>query len=86
MEKERKEGAKIIKELFSAGYESLSPDEILNLLKLDLEKKAVYNAPREGKKRWSVKYKKKIDCSHPKGFSQEQYCRRKAKGGGYKKD
>ena len=23
---------------------------------------------------WSQKYKDSIDCNHPKGFSQEQYC------------
>jgi len=44
-----------------------------------------YNSPREGKKRWSVKYKKDIDCSNPKGFSQKQYCKRKKRGGDYKK-
>lgn len=27
-----------------------------------------YNKPRVGKKRWSVKYKKSIDCSNPKLF------------------
>lgn len=43
-----------------------------------------YNAPKEGKKRWSTKYKKKIDCSNPKGFSQKQYCKRKRRGGAYK--
>ena len=46
-----------------------------------------YNAPREGmKSRWSVKYKKKIDCNNPKGFSQKNYCRRKRRGGKYKKN
>lgn len=44
-----------------------------------------YNEPRAGgKRRWSVKYKKNIDCSNPKGFSQKQYCKRKHRGGGYK--
>jgi hypothetical protein len=46
-----------------------------------------YNKPRAGgKRRWSVKYKKKIDCSNPKGFSQKQYCRRKRRGGAYKNE
>jgi hypothetical protein len=46
-----------------------------------------YNKPRSGgKRRWSVKYKKTINCSNPKGFSQKQYCKRKRKGGAYKKD
>ena len=46
-----------------------------------------YNKPRAGgKKRWTVKYKKKINCSNPKGFSQKQYCKRKRKGGKYKNE
>jgi hypothetical protein len=44
-----------------------------------------YNRPRKGqKRRWSVKYKKSINCNSPKGFSQIQYCKRKRRGGGYK--
>lgn len=43
-----------------------------------------YNKPRDGKKRWSVKYKKSINCNNPKGFSQKQYCKRKKSGGKYK--
>jgi hypothetical protein len=44
-----------------------------------------YNKPRAGgKRRWSVKYKKKIDCSNARGFSQKQYCKRKRRGGHYK--
>jgi hypothetical protein len=39
-----------------------------------------YNKPKPGsKKRWSVKYKKSINCNNPKGFSQKQYCKRKRK-------
>lgn len=30
--------------------------------------------PKIGGK-WTTKYKKKINCSHPKGFSQKQYCK-----------
>ena len=30
---------------------------------------------RRGKKRWSRKYKKSINCRKPKGFSQKQYCK-----------
>lgn len=44
-----------------------------------------YNKPRKKmKRRWSVKYKKSIDCNNPKGFSQKQYCKRKKRGGNYK--
>lgn len=28
---------------------------------------------RTGK--WSIKYKKSINCNRPKGFSQKQYCK-----------
>lgn len=52
---------------------------------MDLIKESSYNKPRVGKKRWSIKQKRKIDCNNPKGFSQKAYCKRKARGGGYKK-
>jgi hypothetical protein len=42
------------------------------------------NNPRKNmKSRWSIKYKKSINCSRPKGFSQKNYCKRKARGGSY---
>ena len=25
--------------------------------------------------KWSIKYKKSINCNHPKGFSQKQHCK-----------
>jgi hypothetical protein len=30
---------------------------------------------KKGGRKWSMKYKKSINCSHPKGFSQKQYCK-----------
>jgi hypothetical protein len=43
-----------------------------------------YNKPRKNhKSRWSVKYKKSINCENPKGFSQKNYCKRKNRGGKY---
>lgn len=27
------------------------------------------------RKKWSIKYKKSINCKNPKGFSQKQYCK-----------
>jgi len=36
--------------------------------------------------KWSVKYKKSINCNNPKGFSQKNYCKRKARGGAYKNE
>jgi hypothetical protein len=44
-----------------------------------------HNEPRKGMKtRWSLKYKRNINCSNPKGFSQMNYCKRQKRGGGYK--
>jgi hypothetical protein len=28
------------------------------------------------KRKWSLKYKRSINCKKPKGFSQRQYCKR----------
>lgn len=30
---------------------------------------------KKGGRKWSLKYKKSINCSHPKGFSQKQHCK-----------
>jgi len=40
-----------------------------------------------GRRKWSAKYKKSINCSKPKGFSQRQYCKygRNGKKGGTKR-
>ena len=27
------------------------------------------------KRKWSIKYKKSINCNRPKGFSQKQHCK-----------
>ena len=36
--------------------------------------------------KWSIKYKRSIDCKNPKGFSQKQYCQNKASECGYEED
>jgi hypothetical protein len=43
---------------------------ILNIILL-------YMASKTAKKRhkWSLKYKKSINCKRPKGFSQKQHCK-----------
>ena len=38
----------------------------------------------EEAQKWSRKYKRSINCSSPKGFSQKQYCKRQNRGGSYK--
>jgi hypothetical protein len=35
----------------------------------------IKNKNRKSKKRWSLKYKRSINCSQPRGFSQRQYCK-----------
>ena len=70
---------KFLEEFTKESAETKEPDQFK-------EAKKGYNAPRTGKmkKRWSVKHKKSIDCSNPKGFSQKNYCKRKRNGGKYK--
>jgi hypothetical protein len=34
-----------------------------------------YNKQGGGRKKWSLKYKRSINCKRPKGFSQKQYCK-----------
>ncbi len=31
-------------------------------------------AKTRGGKKWSLKYKRSINCRNPRGFSQKQYC------------
>lgn len=70
---------KFLDEFTKEPAETIEPDQFK-------EAKKGYNAPRTGKmkKRWSVKHKRGIDCSSPKGFSAKQYCKRKRSGGKYK--
>lgn len=37
------------------------------------------NSSQNGGKKWSLKYKKSINCNRPRGFSQRQYCKYGAK-------
>lgn len=37
-------------------------------------KNGIKNCVKNGGK-WSLKYKRSINCSRPKGFSQKQYCK-----------
>jgi hypothetical protein len=37
------------------------------------------NSSQNGGRKWSLKYKKSIDCNRPRGFSQRQYCKYGAK-------
>jgi hypothetical protein len=71
---------KFLEEFMKEPVETVEPSDQFK------EAKKGYNAPRTGKmkKRWSVKHKKSIDCSNPKGFSAKQYCKRKRNGGKYK--
>ena len=49
------------------------------LVPSDVRKKPVKK--RNFGKKWSLKYKRSINCKRPKGFSQKQYCKRKRKFG-----
>ena len=66
-------------DLLGLEWEATQVDQILEKIA-----KSHYNSPRVGGKRWSIKQKRGIDCSNPRGFSQKQYCKRKRRGGEYK--
>jgi hypothetical protein len=36
---------------------------------------SIMGTGQKTRRKWSMKYKKSIDCSHPKGFSQKQHCK-----------
>jgi hypothetical protein len=38
------------------------------------DRKGTSRKQNKGRK-WSIKYKKSINCNRPKGFSQKQYCK-----------
>ena len=33
------------------------------------------NTKKNNRRKWSMKYKKSINCNRPKGFSQKQHCK-----------
>ena len=39
--------------------------------------------PKKSRK-WSIKRKRSINCKHPRGFSERQYCKRQSREGKYK--
>jgi hypothetical protein len=44
--------------------------------KIDTRKNKTYKKyNKRGGRKWSIKYKKSINCRRPKGFSQKQYCK-----------
>ena len=45
---------------------------MITILKLTKKNK---NNKSKSKKRWSLKYKRSINCKRPRGFSQRQYCK-----------
>ena len=66
------EGYKKFKEEGLDDLKNLPPDLVKNMKKAR-KKKSVEE------KKWSQKYKKSIDCSNPKGFSQKAHCAGKKK-------
>jgi hypothetical protein len=41
--------------------------------------RSVWSPDKYGGGKWSLKYKRSINCKRPKGFSQKQYCKRQTK-------
>jgi thiol-disulfide isomerase/thioredoxin len=49
-------------------------DSFVDWIELHIKPKPVKNTQKGGRK-WSLKYKRSINCRRPKGFSQKQYCK-----------
>ena len=76
------------RKVYDEGSRRLSPEEEISKLRKEAEdikksqQKKEEKDIKEGKKvmfggKWSLKYKRSINCRKPKGFSQKQYCKRK---------
>ena len=65
---------------------NLDYGNFIDKVKRRKEIKRIFEQSNDAKdsKKWSVKYKRSIDCDNPKGFSQKQYCKRKNKGEKYR--
>ena len=48
-------------------------DSFVEWIENNIKKSSRENLMRGGK--WSLKYKRSINCRHPKGFSQRQHCK-----------
>uniref|UniRef100_A0A6C0JHN1 Thioredoxin domain-containing protein n=1 Tax=viral metagenome TaxID=1070528 RepID=A0A6C0JHN1_9ZZZZ len=48
-------------------------DSFVEWIESHIKKRSHENRMRGGK--WSLKYKRSINCNHPKGFSQRQHCK-----------
>ena len=70
----------IISRLFGIGNTPAKPTTPIPIIESTGQNPASYTLPLNLKKekgvgKWSRKYKKSINCKHPKGFSQKQYCK-----------
>lgn len=72
-------------EVINKGENFKEGDILTKTLDQIVSLEGAYNSPKKDmKSRWSMKYKKSIDCDNPKGFSQKNYCERQKRGGNYK--
>jgi thiol-disulfide isomerase/thioredoxin len=46
-----------------------------NVLKRTMRRKTMTKSKKQRGGKWSLKYKKSINCKRPKGFSQKQHCK-----------
>jgi hypothetical protein len=45
------------------------------MLKIKYFVSIMVKSNKKGGRKWSIKYKRSINCRRPKGFSQKQYCK-----------
>jgi hypothetical protein len=66
----------------SSPYDLAKRLESINSYSKPKTKRRMHRQQKGGK--WSIKYKRSINCKRPKGFSQKNYCARQKRHGKYK--
>ena len=64
-------------------YKRSKPKNIRKSYKKSKSKRSKAKTLKKSKspRKWSIKYKRSIDCDNPRGFSQKQYCKYGRNGG-----
>lgn len=69
-------GVPTFRYLHDKKVEEFSEGRLLNVFTNWIHSKSV---AKKGGRKWSLKYKRSINCNRPRGFSQKQYCKRQGK-------
>lgn len=63
-----------------------SVDSFIEWMETKVPTSQLGGKPKKTRRKWSLKYKKSINCKRPRGFSQRQYCKYGRKKGKSRKE